>query len=48
MNEEKDPLSELLLDANEVDRTALAEALKSILGIDNKTGFLILNLILKD
>lgn len=34
----KDPLEELLLDADEVDRTRLAEALRDVLGIDTKTG----------
>lgn len=38
----KDPLSDLLLNAQEVDRSILALALQDILGIDNKTGKVIL------
>jgi hypothetical protein len=33
-----DPLSDLLLDADEIDRTLLANSLKNLLGIDNKSG----------
>lgn len=38
----EDPLQELLLDADEVDRTELAQGLRGILGIDNKTGRVVL------
>lgn len=38
MADEKDPLENLLLDAQEVDRAKLAAALKGILGVDTKTG----------
>jgi hypothetical protein len=37
-----DPLQELLLDADEVDRAQLAQALKGILGVDKKTGRVVL------
>lgn len=37
-----DPLAELLLDADEVDRSVLAQALQGLLGIDNKTGRVVL------
>jgi prolyl-tRNA editing enzyme YbaK/EbsC (Cys-tRNA(Pro) deacylase) len=37
-----DPLNELLLDADEVDRAQLAQALKGILGIDKKSGRVVL------
>lgn len=42
MGSEDDPLQALLLDADEVDRTQLAEALGGLLGIDNKTGRVVL------
>jgi hypothetical protein len=38
----EDPLAELLLDADEVDRSVLAQALQGLLGIDNKTGRVVL------
>jgi DNA-binding transcriptional ArsR family regulator len=38
----KDPLSDLLLDSDEVDRTRLADTLKDILGVDAKTGKIVL------
>lgn len=38
-----DPLRELLLDAAEVDRTAIAGALKGRIGIDSKSGRLVLS-----
>jgi len=38
MTDEKDPLRRLLLDAAEIDRAALAEALAERVGIDTKTG----------
>ena len=38
----KDPLEDLLLDANEVDRTQLAQALEGILGVDKETGRVVL------
>jgi hypothetical protein len=38
----EDPLKELLLDADEVDRAQLAQALKGILGVDKKTGRVVL------
>lgn len=38
---DKDPLSELLLDSVQVDRTRLARALKNLLGIDQNTGVVI-------
>jgi len=38
MVDEKDPLRSLLLDAAEIDRAALAEALTERVGIDTKTG----------
>jgi prolyl-tRNA editing enzyme YbaK/EbsC (Cys-tRNA(Pro) deacylase) len=37
-----DPLQELLLDADEVDRAQLAQALLGILGVDKKTGRVVL------
>jgi hypothetical protein len=38
----EDPLEGLLLDADEVDRTQLAEALAGTLGVDSSTGRLVL------
>lgn len=38
----EDPLAELLLDADEVDRTVLAQALRGVLGIDNNSGRVVL------
>lgn len=38
----QDPLSDLLLDASEVDRASLANALRDILGVDNDTGRIVL------
>lgn len=38
----KDPLESLLLDAAEVDRTTLAQALGGILGVDTETGRVVL------
>lgn len=38
----EDPLNELLLDADEVDRTVLAQALRVVLGIDNSSGRIVL------
>jgi len=35
---EQDPLSDLLLDAAEVDRARLARALRDILGVDTESG----------
>ena len=35
---EQDPLESLLLDAAQVDRTRIASALKSVAGIDRKSG----------
>lgn len=37
-----DPLSELLLDATEVDKARLAKTLKDLLGVDSKTGLVVL------
>lgn len=37
-----DPLEELLLDADEVDRAALARALAGVLGVDKKSGRIVL------
>jgi hypothetical protein len=37
-----DPLDELLLDADEVDRAQLAQALKGVLGVDKKSGRVVL------
>lgn len=42
MGPEEDPLTALLLDADEVDRTQLAQALGGLVGIDNKTGRVVL------
>jgi hypothetical protein len=39
---ESDPLSELLLDADEVDRARLAQALKGYVGVDKKSGRVVL------
>lgn len=39
---EEDPLAELLLDAEEVDRARLARGLKGILGIDTETGRIVI------
>jgi len=39
---DNDPLKDLLLDADEVDRAQLAKALKNYLGIDSKTGRVVL------
>jgi len=39
---DKDPLSGLLLDAGEIDRTRLATALQGLLGIDKATGTIVL------
>ncbi|MGH2828620.1 MAG: hypothetical protein ACRDKF_16795 [Actinomycetota bacterium] len=39
---DNDPLAELLLDADEVDRAQLAQALRGILGIDNASGRVVL------
>jgi hypothetical protein len=39
---ETDPLKTLLLDAKEVDRTTLAQALSGILGVDTATGRVVL------
>ena len=38
----EDPLEQLLLDAEEVDRALLANSIKKFLGIDTKTGNIIL------
>jgi len=38
----QDPLSDLLLDASEVDRARLSKALGDILGIDTKSGQVVL------
>jgi len=35
---QEDPLADLLLDAREVDRARLADALRNLLGIDGQTG----------
>lgn len=43
-----DPLSELLLDADEVDRSQLAQGLRDLLGIDNKTGRVVLKPMFND
>lgn len=37
-----DPLKSLLLDADDVDRTRLARALKEVIGIDTKAGRIVL------
>lgn len=42
INKDSDPLKELLLDADEVDRAQLAKALKIYLGIDSKSGRVVL------
>jgi hypothetical protein len=42
MSDNKDPLKNLLLDADDVDRNRLAAALQDILGIDTKTGRIVL------
>lgn len=42
MAEPKDPLKGLLLDADEVDRAQLAQGLSGILGIDDKSGRVVL------
>jgi DNA-binding transcriptional ArsR family regulator len=39
---EPDPLQDLLLDADEVDRGALARALAGIVGVDKKSGRVVL------
>jgi IclR helix-turn-helix domain len=38
---EEDPLNELLLDADEVDRSRVTAALKGVVGIDTQTGRLV-------
>lgn len=38
----EDPLADLLLDADDVDRAQLAQGLKGILGVDNNSGRVVL------
>jgi hypothetical protein len=42
MTDKKDPLAALLMDADEVDRARLAGALGELLGVDTKTGRVVL------
>jgi len=42
MSSTKDPLEGLLLDADEVDRTTVAAVLRDLLGVDSKTGRVVL------